>query len=505
MSGKSLSFDFEPVKLEPPPHPEPVKAEPPPPEPVKVEEPKVLTVGDLGRVLRGALDSAFAAPVWVEGEVSGARPAPSGHLYFSLKDEREDASLDVAMYKTSLTPRVRGLLTDGARVRIRGRPSFWAPRGRLQFVADRADPVGKGALLEALEKLKAKLAAEGLFAPERKRPLPAEPRIVGVVTSARGAVIHDIAKVAFRRGGARILLAPAVVQGEGAPRSIVAALRALQQVAEVDVIVVGRGGGSADDLAAFNDEAVVRAVAASSIPVVSAVGHEVDVTLTDFAADARAATPSQAAEMITPDGSARRALLGQQRTRLLRAMAGRVTEERVELGQLRRRMGDPRLTVASLQQSLDERRARLQTVVRRTHGEARGALGRASERLAYVHPRAVLARERSASTLLHTRLVRAGELLAPSRATALATADERLARVAATLTVGRGAQLGHLGARLDALSPLKVLGRGYAIVTDQQGHAVRRASVVAVGQRIAVKLEEGQLAADVVTVENEPS
>lgn len=190
-----------------------------PPKP-KDEEPRALTVAELDRAIKGALDGAFADAVWVEGEVADARPAPSGHLYFTLKDEKEEASVDVVVYRSNATPRMRALCKDGSRVRLRGRPTFWAPRGRLQLVADRMQAAGRGAILEALERLKAKLAAEGLFAPERKRPVPREPRIVGVVTSPTGAVIHDVCRVAFRRGGARILLAAAKVQGLGAAESI---------------------------------------------------------------------------------------------------------------------------------------------------------------------------------------------------------------------------------------------------------------------------------------------
>ncbi len=199
----------------------------PAPAAAPTEPPRPLSVGDLGRALKRSLEGSFESPVWVVGEVTGARPATSGHLYFAFKDEREEASIDVAIYKTSLTPRIRAMVVDGARLRLRGRPSFWAPRGRLQFAADRAEPVGRGALLEALERLKAKLAAEGLFDAQLKRPIPAEPRIIGVVTSRTGAVIHDICKVAFRRGSAHVLLAPALVQGAGAALSIRRALAAL--------------------------------------------------------------------------------------------------------------------------------------------------------------------------------------------------------------------------------------------------------------------------------------
>jgi len=328
----NLAFDFSPRK---------------PPAPPPPQEPRALTVAELDRAIKGTLEDSFVNGVWVEGEVADLRAAPSGHLYFCLKDEKEEASIDVVVYRSNVTPRMKTLCVQGARARLRGRPTFWAPRGRLQLVADRMQAAGRGALLEALEQLKAKLAAEGLFAQDRKRPLPREPRVVGVVTSPTGAVIHDVCRVAFRRGGARILLAPAQVQGVGAAESICRALGQLQRVGNVDVIVVGRGGGSADDLAAFNEEVVVRAVASCRVPVVSAVGHDVDVTLVDFAADARAATPSQAAEMVVPDRAAYAELLRRTRMHLTRAMRGRLTEDRVSFVHAARRLGDPRLAIAT--------------------------------------------------------------------------------------------------------------------------------------------------------------
>jgi exodeoxyribonuclease VII large subunit len=430
-------------------------------------------------MIKGVLEIGFEAPVWVEGEVSGARPAASGHLYFCLRDDREEASLDAVMYKTSLTPAVRKLVVDGARIRLRGRPTFWPPRGRLQFVADKAEAVGRGALLEALEKLKAKLTAEGLFALERKRPLPPEPRVIGVVTSAGGAVIHDVCKVAFRRGGARILLAPALVQGAGAAESIRRALELVQRVADVDVVIVGRGGGSADELSVFNDEALVRAVAACRVPVVSAVGHEVDITLTDFAADVRASTPSQAAELCVPDRRARAALLEQKTQRLLRAVRARVTEDRVALGDLMRAIGDPRLVLAEAQQRLDERRGRLEDTLRTLVAKKRSRSHGLAERLAYVHPRAVIGRER----------------------TSLLRAEERIRAAGRKLAETRRAMLERQAGRLDAMSPLKVLGRGYALATNEGGHAIRSSSDVRIGERVTIRVAEASFGADVVSVE----
>ncbi len=375
---RSLSFDFSP---------KPVK-------PVD-EEPRPLTVAELDRAVKDAIDGTFVSPVWVEGEVADARPASSGHLYFCLKDEREEASIEVVAYRSNVTPRMRQLCIDGARVRLRGKPTLWAPRGRLQLVADRLQAAGRGALLEAIERLKAKLLAEGLFEPARKRPLPREPRRIGVVTSSSGAAIHDVCRVAFRRGGARILLAAAQVQGAGAAESVCRALSQLQRVSDVDVIVIGRGGGSADDLGAFNEEAVVRAVAACRVPIVSAVGHDVDVTLVDFAADARAATPSQAAELVVPDRRARRELLRRTGLHLARAMHGRLAQGGAALARVAGRLGDPRLAIAAHQQTLDERDARLAARMRASLARGREALSRMQRRLAYLHPRAVVARNRA--------------------------------------------------------------------------------------------------------------
>ena len=443
------------------------------------DEPRPMTVAELDRAIRQAVDDGFAASVWVEGEVADSRPATSGHLYFALKDEREDASVDVVLYRSNVTPRTRALCVDGSRVRLRGKPTFWSPRGRLQFVADRAQAAGRGALLEALERLKNKLLAEGLFAPERKRLLPQNPRIIGVVTSPSGAAIHDVCRVAFRRGGARILLAAAQVQGAGAAASICRALEQLQRVHGVDVIVVGRGGGSADDLSAFNEEAVVRAVAACPVPVVSAVGHDVDVTLVDFVADARAATPSQAAEKIVPDRATQRSLLAHTRLHLARAMHAWLASKGIGFARVAQRLGDPRLAIASRQQTLDDRMARLASCARSLVTRRRDVLSLSQRRLAYLHPRAAVARDRAELSRLTDRLARAWS-----------GSFER-----------RAATVGRAGARLDALSPLKVLQRGYAIATRIDGQAVRSAGDVRAGDSLRVRVLFARVQASVTQVE----
>ena len=298
-----------------------------------------------------------------------------------------------------------------------------------------------------------------------------------MVTSPTGAVIHDVCKVAFQRGGARILLAPARVQGDGAAESILYALRALQRIKGVDVIIVGRGGGSADDLLAFNDEALVRAVAASTIPVVSAVGHEVDVTLTDFVADARAATPSQAAEMVVPDSRARANHLRQLKRRLVHSMRARLAEDRVGLSHLERKLADPRLAIASQQQRLDDRTERLAAWSRQALRVRREHTARLEQRLRS---------SRSSSP------ASAGPSSAPTTPCAPPSAPR-----------WHGAKGRARGARLDALSPLKVLGRGYAIATRGDGRAVRSAHDVKPGDRIVVRVETARLEAEVAKVEDE--
>ncbi|EYF05252.1 exodeoxyribonuclease VII large subunit [Chondromyces apiculatus] len=436
-------------------------------------ESEVLSVSELDRRLKRLLEGS-TANLRVEGEVSGLKRAPSGHAYFALKDEREEACIECVMYRTA-GPRSLRALQDGERVVVTGKASLYVPRGRLQFIVESAAPAGRGALLEALERLKEQLAAEGLFALERKRPLPREPRVIGVVTSGSGAVIHDIVKVAFRRGGARVLLARALVQGPGASAQICRAIGLLEQVPEVDVIIVGRGGGSADDLSAFNDEAVVRRVAQARVPVVSAVGHEVDVSLTDLCADARAATPSQAAELLVPDAGARRRELGLLSVRLSRAVGHTLAAARADLDRRVAALGSPERLLAEPQQEVDELRGRLERAMERRISGERAGLAQIERRLAGRHPRAVIAGARAD---LGPLLVRLG------------AATRRYVR-------GLRGRFAEDVARLSAMSPLSVLARGYAITTDASGRAILDARTVAAGERIVVRVHEGSLRATV--------
>ena len=524
--GETMAFDFAvfaptPTKEAPEPKPAPDTATAtatvtPPDAPMAVAmavavtrapvspsspAPAILTVAQLGRLLTRTLERSFADAVWVEGEVSGARPAPSGHLYFCLKDEEEDAVVDVVVYRANVTPRSKMLVKDGVRIRLRGKPTFWSPRGKMQLIGDRIEPTGKGALLEALEKLKEKLAAEGLFAQERKRQLPVEPRIIGVVTSSAGAVIHDICKVSFRRGGARILLAPAQVQGAGAAEAVRRSLAALQRIPEVDVIIVGRGGGSQDDLLAFHDEQLVRDVAACRVPVVSAVGHETDVTLVDFAADARASTPSQAAEMLVPDSTSRLRLLEERGLRLRRAMHARITDERARTAKVASAFRDPRLLIASAQQRVDEHVLRMSRVVTRLLARDRQTATALGARLGAAHPRERIARDQGNVLAFRARLF---EIVRARLTASRGDVNEARARLGdrTRTQLGKGHRdVSGLAGRLDAMSPLKVLARGYAIATRAaDGRAIRDASEVTRGDTIHVRVGGGAFDADVTRI-----
>lgn len=454
-------------------NPEPKAASAPPAPDPEPAEPPVLSVGELDRKLRRLVESA-TEDVRVEGEISGLKVVSSGHAYFTLKDEREEACIECVMYRTA-PPRSRKLLADGARVVLFGKATVYVPRGRLQLLADSARPAGRGALLEALERLKTKLAAEGLFAPQRKRPLPADPKVIGVVTSADGAAIHDIITVAFRRGGVRLLLAPAPVQGPTAAQRIAQALLLLSRVPEVEVIIVGRGGGSADDLSAYNEEVLVRAVAACRVPTVSAVGHEIDTTLTDLAADARAATPSQAAEMLVADAGARRDMLDHLRARMRRALHHRLDAAHALLERQRAALGSPERRIDEERQQIDDAMARMQGSLARLITRRRAEIARYERSLAARHPSAVIADARADLGPLEVRL-------GASMRRRLSALREGLAGNASGL---------------DALSPLAVLSRGYAIATAAGGRAVRDAREVAVGDRLTVRVHRGSLLVDV--------
>jgi exodeoxyribonuclease VII large subunit len=422
--------------------------------------------------------------IWVEGEISNLRPASSGHLYFTLKDA--GAQLPVVLFRRSAML-LRFRPEDGLHALVRGRVSVYEQRGQMQLVAETMEPVGAGSLQLAFEQLKERLKAEGLFDASRKRPLPAFPRTVGIVTSPTGAVIRDFLNIVSRRhSGLSVLLCPASVQGDQAPAEIEAALvqlnaASLADSGLVDVIVLARGGGSLEDLAAFNSERVARAIAASRLPVVTAIGHETDFTIADFAADLRAPTPSAAAELITEaqhkiaehlathsqrlERAARFQLL-QARQRITRSAAAERTESRISalLHRLAQRLDDLSFR---LEAALGAQLRRHQL---RVTGLTAAVLRHdPRQRLAQVRERQLACRNR-----LHRSLER---LLHASRATHSA-----------------------LDARLHSLSPLAVLNRGYALVLDAAGGLVRSTAQVATGDTVVTRLSDGAFTSSVEAI-----
>ncbi|BAN46888.1 exodeoxyribonuclease VII large subunit [Metapseudomonas resinovorans] len=427
----------------------------------------VLTVSQLNQRARHLLEDVFPQ-VWVEGEISNlARPA-SGHLYFTLKDSQ--AQVRCALFRQN-AQRVRQALRDGMAVRVRGKVSLFEGRGDYQLIADAVEPAGDGALRLAFEALKEKLAAEGLFAAERKRPLPAHPQRIGIISSPTGAVIRDIISVFRRRAPqVRLTLIPTAVQGREATGQIVRAL-ALADAQGFDALILARGGGSLEDLWCFNEEAVARAVAACRTPIVSAVGHETDVSISDFVADVRAPTPSAAAELLAPDAGDLQQRLDSLQRRLVLRLQERLTRERLRLDGLFRRLRHPGERLRQQSQRLDDLDMRLRRAFERQLQVRQERLARLDTRLAAQHPGRALALLRQRLDGLATRLPRAAR-------DALKDRRQRLETLAQTLNV---------------VSPLATLGRGYSILLDERGQAIRAASQTLPGQRLKARLGEGEL------------
>ncbi|WP_148235854.1 exodeoxyribonuclease VII large subunit [Thermaerobacter marianensis] len=394
----------------------------------------VLTVSELTARIRQRLETdARLRQVWVRGEINSCKRHSSGHLYFTLQDE--GATLRCVMFRSAarhltFTPE------DGMEVIAQGRVGVYEPAGTYQLYVDALEPAGLGALYLALEQRRRRLAREGLFDPQRKRPLPPFPRCIGVVTSADGAALRDILRVALgRHPRLRVVVAPVPVQGEGAAEAIAAAIARFNRWGGADVLIVGRGGGAREDLWTFNEEVVVRAVASSRIPVVSAVGHEIDVTLCDLAADVRAPTPSAAAALAVP-----------------------------ELGRLEARLA--------------ELAGRLEGAVRRRLEQARQRLDELARRPGLRHPAQQVQAWRQ----------RLREL------------QQDLTRAAVWRVAGERRRLEGLAGRLEALSPLAVLRRGYSITRDAEGRVLTDATAVTPGQAIEVLLARGRLEAEVRAV-----
>ncbi|WP_076428078.1 exodeoxyribonuclease VII large subunit [Aquipseudomonas alcaligenes] len=428
---------------------------------------EALSVSQLNNRARLLLEDVFAQ-VWVEGEISNLAKPASGHLYFTLKDSQ--AQVRCALFRQNAT-RVRQALRDGLAVRVRGKVSLFEGRGDYQLILDTVEPAGDGALRLAFEALKEKLSAEGLFASERKRALPAHPQRIGIVSSPTGAVIRDIISV-FRRRAPQVTLTliPTAVQGREATAQIVRALQ-LADRAGFDAIILARGGGSLEDLWCFNEEAVARAVALCVTPIVSAVGHETDVSISDFVADVRAPTPSAAAELLAPDSSDLQRRLDSLSRRLTLSLRTRLSREQLRLDGLARRLRHPGERLRQQAQRLDDLDMRLRRAFAQQSTSRQERLARLEGRLHAQHPGRALA-------LLRQRLDSLGERL--PRAIELQLRQQRR-------------QLENLAQTLHIVSPLATLGRGYSILLDERGQAVRSAAQTHPGQRLKARLGEGEL------------
>jgi exodeoxyribonuclease VII large subunit len=441
----------------------------------------VLTVSELTGLIRTSIESEFC-DLWLEGEISNLRMPGSGHVYCTLKDD--SSQIRAVLFRSSAL-RMRFTLQEGMCVVVRGRLTIYEPRGEYQIVLESVEPKGIGALQLAFEQLKARLAAEGLFDESRKKALPAFPRTVGVVTSPTGAAIRDIFSVLRRRWPTlHIILVPVPVQGEGAAQRIADALGLLNKHSAAEVIILGRGGGSLEDLWSFNEEVVVRAVADSRIPVVSAVGHEIDVTLTDFAADHRAATPSAAAEAVVPVLADVVERLQELTVRTAQAMARyclfeqrRLDTNIIGLAQIRFRIQDE-------SQRTDEATDRLKNLVCQRVIANRELVRNRQRELAGLNPMVMIKR---------------GLAMIPQLM-------KRLERQIVVLSERRRRQIEATASQLTQLSPLAILGRGYSILTKvRDGTIVRRAEDTHAGEEIVARLSQGQLGCTVKHVLPDPS
>jgi exodeoxyribonuclease VII large subunit len=433
-------------------------------------EARVLTVSELTRRLKGAVEPGFQ-DVWVSGEVGNLRRQSSGHVYFGLKDA--EASVDAVLW-ASTARKVKFDLRDGTEVVARGRIEIYAPRGRYQLVVQEVEPRGAGARALALQQLREKLAAEGLLDQARKRPLPFLPARIGVATSISGAALQDFLRVVLGRfPGARVLVAGCRVQGDGAAATVISALRLLVDFG-VDVAVVTRGGGSADDLWEFNDEALARAIAACPVPVVSAVGHEVDVCIADLVADVRAATPTHAAEVVVPVRDDLLAALSGLRGRLVRAEGNALGERRRVLRALRAELSDPRRVLSDQRRRLDEALHRVEAFAAGRLRAERARIATSGEALRRHEPRALL-RD------LRRRRDAARERLLGWRASTFRRESMRLA---------------GLSARLEPANVGKILTRGFALALSH-GRPLRRSAEANPGDPLRVVLGEGWLDARV--------
>lgn len=442
-----------------------------------MQNPDIYTVSRLNSEVRLTLELQFQQ-LWLVGEVSNFVAAASGHWYFSLKDQA--AQVKVAMFKQAnrhalVRPQ------NGQQVMIRARISVYEPRGEYQLLADFIEPAGDGLLKQQFEQLKSKLTAEGLFAAERKKALPAQPKSVGVITSPTGAAVRDIISVLQRRAPAlEIIIYPCQVQGETAAAQLRNMLSTAIRRNEVDVLIIGRGGGSLEDLWCFNDETLARAIAACPIPTVSAVGHEIDFALTDFVADLRAPTPSAAAELVSPDHSQHLVTLQQLVTRLTRAQHLYLQRQAPKLNQLQQRLQQlhPQRRLEQQQQRLDELQLRLQRLMQQQLQQARRQHSYLQQSLQHLSPAKAIKQQQGLLQQLTGRLEQAQQ--------------QQLKQ--------HKQQLAILSAQLHTVSPLATLARGYSISFDAGQQALTSIAQLKVGDSVSTRLAEGRFRAVVTTL-----
>ena len=431
---------------------------------------KVLTVSQVNGLVAGMLGEYFS-DVWIEGEVSNFKSYPSGHLYFALKDE--GSQLQAVCFKHS-AHRLKFALEDGLLVVGHGRLEVYQPTGKYQVILDAIEPKGLGALQKAFEQLKRKLEKEGMFATERKRALPVLPRTVGIVTSPAGAAIHDMLRtLRLHKAHVKVVLFPAQVQGEGAAGQIAEGIATLSARPEIDVLIVGRGGGSIEDLWPFNEEVVARAIAASRVPVISGVGHETDFTIADFVADVRAATPTAAAQLVAEAWEELETRLSDLAAQLLENLQQVLFEKEHAVDELARHRAFELLAA---------RLAELGHKVERMTGAAEGAA------------RTRLTSAIATLTALDERLNRQNPVARVlRRKVALQNLAARLEKPVLALLSRQGARLGQAGAGLDVLSPLASLGRGYSICLKPDGSVVSRTGQVRAGEDVMLRVSDGSI------------
>ena len=433
------------------------------------QEPRVLSVEQLNIQIKQILEGQVGL-VWVRGEISNFKAHTSGHYYFSLKDSKSQIS--AVMFRGN-NSRLKFKLHDGLEVLARGRVAVYEPRGNYQIVCDMMEPVGAGALQKAFEQLKEKLKKEGLFDPTRKRAIPTLPRHVAIVTSPTGAAIRDILNILSRRAGSvPVTIVPTLVQGDAAVPQIVEALRRAALLPNVDVIICGRGGGSIEDMWCFNDERVARAIAASPVPVISAVGHEIDFTIADFVADLRAPTPSAAAELVAKSSIELGQKLSSFNRMLNLAMAKQLKMLSQRLHHFSVRLVDPKKKLEDLRLRNDDLLNRLEMAVENRLRSLRSKIELNEARLGNPHD-LVLEKRKEVQHL-----------------------SQRLAQIVSRQVERKQMRFVKLTSVLDSLSPLKVVERGYSIVT-KNAEVIKSSQQVEVGDQVQIKLAEGELTATV--------